>query len=149
MKLPCILLAENNANDVELTLVALAENNLANKVTVVRDGEEALDYLYYRAKFQDRPKGNPVLVLLDLKMPKVDGLEVLHQIKNDPDLKAIPVVILTSSGMEKDLMESYNRGVNAYVVKPVAFHDFVEAIKKLGAFWAIVNEPPPGSLKNQ
>jgi len=147
MKLPCILLAEDNANDVELTLAALAENNLANEVTVVRDGEEALDYLYYRGKFQDRPKANPVLVLLDLKMPKVDGMEVLRRIKNDPDLKTIPVVILTSSRMEKDLMESYNRGVNAYVVKPVDFHDFVEAIKNLGVFWAVVNEPPPGSIK--
>jgi len=142
-----ILLAEDNAKDVELTLTALDENNLANEVVVVNDGAEALDYLYRRGKFAMRADANPAVVLLDLKMPKVDGLEVLRTIKNDERLKPIPVVILTSSREEKDLIESYKLGVNAYVVKPVDFQQFIEAIKELGAFWAIVNEPPPGSVR--
>ncbi len=143
-----ILFAEDNAKDVELTLAALAEINLANEVVVVRDGAEALDYLYARGKFQMRAKGNPAVILLDIKMPKVDGLQVLKTVKSDPDLKNIPVVILTSSREERDLVESYRLGVNAYVVKPVAFQEFVKAVKELGSFWAIINEPPIGSVKS-
>lgn len=142
-----ILLAEDNANDVELTLEALAEHNLANQVVVVRNGAEALDYLYYRGKFKQRPEGNPIFVLLDLKMPKVDGLEVLQQIKADEELNMIPVVMLTSSREERDLLKSYKLGVNAYVVKPVDFYAFVDAVKEIGAFWGIINESPPKSLK--
>jgi CheY-like chemotaxis protein len=141
-----ILLAEDNPKDVELTLTALDENNLANEVVVVNDGAEALDYLYCRGKFQMRTGSHPAVVLLDLKMPKVDGLEVLRTIKKDDNFKTMPVVILTSSREEKDLVESYRLGVNAYVVKPVDFQQFVEAVKQLGAFWAIINEPPPGSV---
>jgi len=140
-----ILLAEDNANDVELTLTALAEHNLANEVVIVHDGEEALDYLYRRGQFKMRGDDNPAVLLLDLKMPKVDGLEVLRQIKSDPDLRTIPVVILTSSREDKDIVESYRLNVNAYVVKPVNFHEFVDAIKELGLFWGIINVPP---LKN-
>jgi len=138
-----ILLAEDSAKDVELTLSALEEKHLANKVDVVRDGEEALDYLYRRGPFQSRPDGNPAVVLLDIKMPKVDGLEVLRQIKSDERLKTIPVVVLTSSREERDLAESYKLGVNAYVVKPVDFSQFVDAVKEVGAFWAVINEQPP------
>ncbi len=144
-----ILLAEDNVRDVELTLDALGEHNLANEVVVVHDGAEALDYLYHRGRFKMRGDGNPAVILLDLKMPKVDGLEVLRTIKNDETLKMIPVVMLTSSREEQDLVESYKLGVNAYVVKPVSFHDFVEAVKQLGAFWAVLNEPPPGSVKTR
>jgi CheY-like chemotaxis protein len=142
-----ILLVEDNANDVELTLAALAENHLANEVVVVRDGAEALDYLHHRGIFKLRGKGNPAVILLDLKLPKVDGLEVLEQIKTDAALRAIPVVMLTSSREEQDLTRSYDLGVNAYVVKPVAFDEFVSAIKELGLFWAVINEPPAGSVK--
>lgn len=142
-----ILLAEDNANDVELTLEALAEHNLANQVVVVRNGTEALDYLYYRGNFEQRPEGNPIFVLLDLKMPKVDGLEVLQQIKADEELNMIPVVMLTSSREERDLVKSYKLGVNAYVVKPVDFYAFVDAVKEIGVFWGIINEAPPKSLK--
>ena len=138
-----ILLAEDNLKDVELTLVALDEYHLANEVVVANDGSEALDYLYKRGRFAMRPVGNPVVVLLDLKMPKVDGLEVLRTIKGDHDLKAIPVVILTSSREEKDLVESYKLGVNAYVVKPLNYREFINAIKQVGGFWGVVNEPPP------
>lgn len=141
-----ILLVEDNANDIELILAALEENHLANEVVVVRDGEEALDYLYRRGIFRLRMNGNPVVVMLDLKLPKVDGLEVLTQLKSDPELRRVPVVMLTSSREEQDLIRSYDLGVNAYVVKPVDFHEFVEAIKELGLFWAVVNQPPPGSL---
>lgn len=137
-----ILLAEDNPNDVELTLAALEEHNLANEVIVTRDGTEALDYLYRRGEFKMREDCNPTVILLDLKMPKVDGLEVLRQIKSDPLLKAIPVVILTSSREERDVIESYELGVNAYVVKPVEFHEFVDAIKELGLFWGILNITP-------
>ncbi len=144
-----ILLAEDNVRDVELTLDALGEHNLANEVVVVHDGAEALDYLYHRGRFKMRGDESPAVVLLDLKMPKVDGLEVLRTIKNDETLKMIPVVMLTSSREEQDLVESYKLGVNAYVVKPVNFHDFVEAVKQLGAFWAVLNEPPPGSVKTR
>src|SRR5688572_24082024 len=142
-----IVLAEDNPNDVELTLAALGEHNLANEVVVVRDGAETLDYLYRRGDYAARPAGNPVVVMLDLKMPKVDGLEVLRTVKGDPSLRHIPVVVLTSSREERDLVESYRLGVNAYVVKPVAFDEFVRAVKELGAFWAIVNEPPPGTAR--
>ena len=138
-----ILLAEDNANDVELTLSALQQNHVANEIVVTRDGAEALDYLYKRRDYADRPGGNPALVLLDLKMPKVDGIEVLRQVKSDPGLKSIPVVVLTSSREEQDLLRTYDLGVNAYVVKPVDFQAFVEAVKLLGGFWAVVNETPP------
>jgi CheY-like chemotaxis protein len=136
-----ILLAEDNENDVELTLAALRENKLINDVTVVSDGAEALDYLFRRGTFAGRPAGNPALILLDLKMPKVDGIEVLQQVKSDPHLKVIPVVMLTASREEQDLAKSYALGVNAYVVKPVDFQDFVAAVKLLGGFWAVVNQP--------
>ncbi len=142
-----ILLVEDNPNDVELTLAALAEHNLANEVVVTRDGAEALDYLHHRGAFADHPHGRPVVVLLDLKMPKVDGLEVLRQMKADPALKLIPVVMLTSSREEPDLIKSYELGVSAYMVKPVDFKQFLEAVKQLGYFWAVLNEPPPGSIR--
>ncbi len=142
-----ILLVEDDAHDVELTLNALGEYNLANEVVVVRDGAEALDYLYRRGEFRLRAEGNPVVALLDLKMPKVDGREVLRTIKADDRLRAMPVVMLTSSREESDLVESYKLGANAYVVKPVNFHEFVNAIKQLGAFWAVINEPPLGSVR--
>jgi CheY-like chemotaxis protein len=141
-----ILLAEDNAADLELTLAALAEHRLANEVVVVRDGAAALDYLYRRGAHAARPEGNPAVVLLDLKMPKVDGLQVLRQVKADPALRQVPIVMLTSSREEQDLVESYRLGVNAYVVKPVDFAQFVEAVSRLGMFWAVINEPPPGSV---
>ena len=141
-----ILLVEDDPKDVELTLTALEEYNLANEVLVVGDGEDALDYLHCRGTFGTRTQGNPAVMLLDLKLPKVDGLEVLREIKSDDKLKVIPVVVLTSSREEKDMVASYRLGVNAYVVKPVDFHEFVNAIKELGVFWAIINEPPPGSV---
>ncbi len=146
-KLGRILLVEDDPKDVELTLTALEEYNLANEVVVARDGEEALEYLYARGKFKTRSSDNPAVMLLDLKLPKVDGLEVLKQIKSDGKLRMIPVVVLTSSKEEKDMVASYRLGVNAYVVKPVDFHEFVNAIKELGAFWAVINEPPPGSVR--
>jgi CheY-like chemotaxis protein len=142
-----IVLAEDNANDVELTLAALAEINLANEVVVVRDGAEAMDYLYRRNAFAHRSPGNPAVLLLDLKMPKVDGIDVLRAIKADEALKTIPVVMLTSSREEQDLVRTYELGVNAYVVKPVDFRNFIDAVRHLGAFWAVVNEPPPGGTK--
>lgn len=143
-----ILLVEDSANDVELILAALEGNRLANEVVVVHDGEEALDYLYRRGGFRLRMEGNPLVVLLDLKLPKIDGLEVLAQLKSDSEFKRIPVVVLTSSREEQDLIRSYNLGANAYVVKPVDFQEFVNAIKKLALFWAMVNQPPPGSLSS-
>ena len=142
-----ILMVEDDPRDVELTLTALEDYKLANEVVVCRDGQEALDYLHSRGKFSDRVNENPAVILLDLKLPKVDGLEVLQQVKSDERLRMIPVVMLTSSHEEKDMMQSYKLGVNAYVVKPVDFHEFVNAVKELGAFWAVVNEPPPGSMK--
>jgi CheY-like chemotaxis protein len=142
-----ILLAEDSERDVELTLAALEEYNLANEVVVVRDGAEALDYLFHRGKYAGEANTLPVVVLLDLKMPKVDGLEVLRHMRADPALKVIPVVMVTSSREEQDLVRSYQLGVNAYVVKPVDFGKFVESIKQIGFFWAIINEPPPGGLK--
>jgi DNA-binding response OmpR family regulator len=143
VKLNRILLVEDSPNDAELTLEALAEHNLANGVEWVHDGEEALDYLYCRGKFAGRECNDLSVVLLDLKLPKVDGLEVLRSIKSDERLKLLPVVVLTSSREERDMIESYRLGVNAYVVKPVNFHDFMDAVKELGVFWAIINEPPP------
>ena len=146
-KLGRILMVEDDPKDVELTLTALEEYNLANEVIVARDGEQALDYLYCRGKYETRSGDNPAVMLLDLKLPKVDGLEVLKQIKSNGKLRMIPVVVLTSSKEEKDMVASYRLGVNAYVVKPVDFHEFVNAIKELGVFWAIINEPPPGSVR--
>jgi CheY-like chemotaxis protein len=142
-----ILMVEDDPKDVELTLMALEEYNLVNEVVVLGDGAEALDYLYCRGNFADRTSENPAVLLLDLKLPKVDGLEVLQQIKSDQKLRMIPVVVLTSSREERDMVASYKLGVNAYVVKPVDFHEFVNAIKELGVFWAVINEPPPGSIK--
>jgi CheY-like chemotaxis protein len=139
-----ILIAEDNANDIELTLTALEDHRVANRIVVVRDGAEALDYLYRRRDFATRPPENPGLVLLDLKMPKVDGLEVLRQVKSDPVLKNIPIVMLTSSREEHDLLRTYSLGANAYVVKPVTFKEFAETVKALGQFWVLVNELPPG-----
>jgi CheY-like chemotaxis protein len=138
-----ILLAEDDENDVDLTLTALSEDSLANEVDVVRDGQEALDYLFCRGAYEQRPPGFPVVLLLDIKMPKVDGLEVLRQVRADPALRTLPVVVLTSSREEQDLIRCYQLGVNAYVVKPVAFEAFAKAVKELGVFWALVNEPPP------
>jgi DNA-binding response OmpR family regulator len=146
-KLGRILLVEDDPKDVELTLTALEEYNLANEVIVARDGEEALEYLYARGKFKTRSSDNPAVMLLDLKLPKVDGLEVLKQIKSEEKLRMMPVVVLTSSKEEKDMVASYKLGVSAYVVKPVDFHEFVNAIKELGVFWAVINEPPPGSVR--
>ena len=145
MKFKRILLAEDNLDDIELTLRVLAEYHLANKVDVVRDGVDALDYLFRRGRFADRPPGNPALLLLDNKMPRVDGLEVVRRVKADERLKTIPVVMLTSSREQGDLFKSYELGVNAYVIKPVDFYDFVNAVRELGGFWGIVNEPPPRS----
>lgn len=142
-----ILLVEDNPHDLELTLIALDRARLANDVIVVRDGAEALDYLFCRGSHAAREKGNPAVVLLDIKLPKVDGLQVLEQIKSDCELRAVPVVMLTSSREEPDLTRSYELGVNAYVVKPVRFPDFVRAVQELGGFWAVLNEPPPGSAR--
>jgi CheY-like chemotaxis protein len=140
-----ILLVEDNPHDLELTLIALSKSQLANEVVIARDGAEALDYLRGRGEFTGRQAGNPAVVLLDLKLPKVDGLEVLKQIRSTDGLKSTPVVMLTSSKEERDLLRSYELGVNAYVVKPVDFNEFVRAIADLGIFWAVLNEPPPGS----
>ena len=144
-----ILLVEDDPKDVELTLTALDEYHLANEVVVASDGEVALDYLTCRGQYAQRERQNPAVLLLDLKLPKVDGLEVLKHVKSDERLKLIPVVVLTSSREEKDMVASYQLGVNAYVVKPVDFHQFVNAIKELGAFWAVINEPPPGSVRKR
>jgi CheY-like chemotaxis protein len=146
-KLGRILLVEDDPQDVELTLTALQEYNLVNDVFVARDGQEALDYLYCRGQFSGRDGSRPAVMLLDLKLPKINGLEVLQQIRSDPQLSVLPVVVLTSSHEERDLVRSYELGVNAYVVKPVDFHAFVNAVKELGVFWAVINEPPPGSMK--
>lgn len=144
-----ILLVEDNPKDLELTLIALGKTNLANEVVVARDGVEALDYLRKSGEHAGRPQGNPAVVLLDLKLPRIDGLQVLAEIRGDAALKSIPVVILTSSREEQDVLKSYDLGVNAYVVKPVGFKDFIEAIQDLGVFWAVLNEPPPGSFRPQ
>jgi DNA-binding response OmpR family regulator len=144
-----VLLVEDDPNDVELTMNGLSEYNLANEVVVARDGEEALDYLYHRGKFAGRENGNPAVVLLDLKLPKVDGLEVLRRMKSDENLKMVPVVILTSSREDRDMIEGYKLGTNAYVVKPVDFHEFIDAVRHIGVFWSIINEPPPGSVSKK
>ena len=141
-----ILVAEDDENDAELILKALEKYNIANGVIIVEDGAEALDYLHRRGDYETRADGNPVLVLLDIKMPRVDGLEVLREIRADEKLKMIPAVMLTSSRQEGDLLVSYQLGVNAYVVKPVDFNDFLETVRELGIFWLMVNEPPPGSV---
>jgi CheY-like chemotaxis protein len=144
-----ILLVEDDPRDVELTLTALDDYKLANEVVVARDGQQALDYLRCQGEYRTRSNENPAVLLLDLKLPKVDGLEVLKEIRNDDRLKLIPVVVLTSSQEEKDMMRSYTLGVNAYVVKPVDFHEFINAVKELGVFWALINQPPPGSMKKR
>ena len=141
-----ILLVDDSPKDVELTLSALAEKNLANEVAVAEDGVEALDYLYKRDKWAARGNGNPVVILLDIKMPRMDGIEVLKHIRSDPKLKLIPVIMVTSSREEKDLVESYKLGANSYVVKPVDITQFIDAIKNLGQYWAVVNQPPPSNI---
>lgn len=142
-----ILLVEDNPKDLELTLLALEKSKLANEVVTVRDGAEALDYLFRKGPYAERAVGNPAVILLDLKLPKVDGLQVLEAVKGDAGLKAVPVVMLTTSREEQDVVRSYALGVNAFVVKPVAFKEFLDAIQDLGVFWAVLNEPPPGSLR--
>lgn len=142
-----ILLVEDDPRDLELTLLALERSQLANEVVIVRDGAQALEYLLQEGEHAGRPTGNPAVVLLDLKLPKVSGLEVLEAVRAAPTLKSMPVVMLTSSQEESDLLRSYELGVNAYVVKPVDFKQFVAAISDLGVFWAVLNEPPPGSLR--
>jgi CheY-like chemotaxis protein len=144
-----ILLVEDSARDIELTLGALADHGLANEIVVARDGVEALDYLYSRGKFAGRSGGNPAVVLLDIKMPRMSGLEMLKQVKADPQLKQVPVVMLTSSREEPDLTQSYELGVNAYVIKPVEFQEFTEAVSRVGAFWAVLNELPPGKTAQE
>lgn len=143
-----ILLAEDNPRDAELTLAAMESEHISDKVVLCHDGAEVLDYLYCRGPFKSRLRGNPAVVFLDLKMPKVNGLEVLRTIKADVNLRPIPVVMLTSSREERDLTESYALGANAYVVKPVEFHKFVSAVKELGTFWGVINEPPPESCRS-
>ncbi len=142
VKIKTILLAEDNPKDVELTLEAMAENNLANQVVVVHDGVEALEYLRCEGKFASRKPENPAILLLDIKMPRMGGIEVLRNIRSDQKLKRIPVIILTSSREEEDLTQSYDLGVNAYVVKPVGFQQFIDAVKQIGGFWAVLNELP-------
>ena len=142
VELRTILLAEDNPKDIELTLEAMAENNLANQVVVVKDGVEALEYLRREGKYKLRKAGNPCVILLDIKMPRMDGIEALRNIRSDDALKIIPVVILTSSRAKKDLIDTYELGVNAYVVKPVDFRQFIEAVKQIGSFWAVINELP-------
>ncbi len=143
-----ILLAEDDPRDVELTLEALSRHNLGSKVDVVSNGEQALDYLYRRGAWERRSAGHPVVVLLDLKMPKVDGLEVLRQVKRDQSLQIIPVVVLTSSREERDVTASYDLGGNAYVVKPIHFTEFVDTVAELGAFWGLLNESPPDGYRS-
>jgi len=145
-ELKCILLVEDDPYDVELIQTGLGENNLANEVVVARDGEEAIDFFNCRGKFANRTGVQPAVVMLDLKLPKVDGLEVLKHMKSDERLKVVPVVILTSSHEDQDIAEAYRLGANAYVVKPVDFHQFIDAVKQTGAFWAIINEPPTVSV---
>jgi CheY-like chemotaxis protein len=144
--LKTILLVEDNPKDVELILEAISGHNLANRVTVVRDGVEAMEYLHFGGKYELREKVNPAVVLLDVKMPRMDGIEVLQAIRKDPALKLLPVVMLTSSREEPDLKRSYELGANAYVVKPVDFRDFMDAVQQVGVFWALINELPSGGL---
>ena len=146
IELKKILLVEDNQNDVELTIEALSEHNLANRVITLCDGVETLDYLLYRDKYASREKENPAVILLDVKMPRMDGIEVLEEIKKNEELKNIPIVMLTSSREEPDLKKCYSLGVNAYVVKPVNFKDFFEVVKQLGVFWAIINQLPVESV---
>ena len=143
-----IVLAEDNPRDAELALAAMEEEHISDKVVLCHDGAEVLDYLYCRGQFKSRLKGNPAVIFLDLKMPKVNGLEVLRTIKADINLRPIQVVMLTSSREERDLAESYALGANAYVVKPVEFHKFLSAVKELGTFWGVINEPPPEGLRS-
>ncbi|MDG5767925.1 response regulator [Balneolales bacterium ANBcel1] len=143
VKLDTILLVEDNPQDVELTLEAMSEHNLVNRVVAVRDGVEAMEYLQYEGEFKDRNRGNPAVILLDIKMPRMDGIEVLRAIRGDEKLRMIPVVILSSSREDPDLKTCYELGVNAYVVKPVSFKEFVDAVKEIGFFWAMLNEQPP------
>ncbi len=138
-----ILIVDDSPKDVELTIAALAEKNLANEVIVAEDGIEALDYLYKRGRFAENENGNPAIILLDIKMPRMNGIEVLRHIRNDPKFKFIPVIMVTSSCEEKDLVESYKLGANSYVVKPVDIVQFIDAIKTLGQYWAVINQPPP------
>lgn len=142
-----ILLVEDDPKDVELTINALSEYCVANEIAIARDGEEALDFLYRRGTFASRLEGNPVVILLDLKMPKLDGIQVLRHLKTDEQMRCIPIVVLTSSREDRDLVECYKLGVNAYVVKPIRFTEFVEAVRQLGIFWALINEAPPSSVK--
>jgi CheY-like chemotaxis protein len=142
-ELKTILLAEDNPQDVELTIEALKEHKLANQLVVVNDGVEVMEYLNYEGKFKERKKGNPVVLLLDIKMPRMDGIEVLEVIRSSEKLKMLPVVMLTASREEPDLKKCYDLGVNAYVVKPVEFRDFLDAVKHIGVFWAMLNEKPP------
>jgi CheY-like chemotaxis protein len=144
-----ILLVEDDPKDVELTLCALSEQNLANEIAVAQDGVEALDYLYRRGAFAQRPAGHPVVILLDLKMPRMDGVEVLRQLKADEQMRLIPVVVLTSSRESSDLKQCYLLGANAYVNKPVRFVEFVEAVKQIGVFWGLINHPPPDNARGQ
>lgn len=141
-----ILLVEDDPKDVELTINALSEYCVANEIAIARDGEEALDFLYRRGTFASRLEGNPVVILLDLKLPKLDGIQVLRHLKTDEQMRCIPVVVLTSSREDRDLVECYKLGVNAYVVKPIRFTEFVEAVRQLGIFWALINEAPPSSV---
>lgn len=143
-----ILLVEDNPSDRELTLAALGRCQLANEIVIARDGEEALNYMYARGPWQDRDPVDPAVVLLDLKLPKIDGLEVLEKLKGDPSQRHVPIVMLTSSKEERDVVRSYELGVNSFVVKPVEFNEFFEAIQDLGMFWAILNEPPPRGFRN-
>jgi CheY-like chemotaxis protein len=142
VELKTILYAEDNPKDVELTLEALSDHNLANNVITVKDGVETMDYLHCKGKYKKRKPGNPAVLLLDIKMPRMDGLEVLQAVRSDPRLKMLPVVVLKSSREEQDIIRSYELGVNAYVVKPVNFKDFIEAVKHIGVFWALINEVP-------
>lgn len=142
-----ILLVEDNPNDLELSLTALHKTGLANEVIVARDGEEAYEYLFYKGQYAQRLHGHPAVVLLDIKLPKIDGLELLAHIRKAPELQHLPVVLLTSSREEQDVLRGYQLGSNAYVVKPVAFPDFIKAIQDLGVFWAVINEPPPSARK--
>lgn len=143
-----ILIVDDSPKDVELTIAALTEKNLANEVDVAEDGEEALDYLYKRGKFANNSNGNPAVILLDIKMPKLNGIEVLRHIRSEPRFKFIPIIMVTSSREDKDLIECYKLGANSYVVKPVDIVQFINSIKAVGQYWAVINQLPPGSIHN-